>query len=165
MVLLIFLREAGEGEYFLSPNRWWVTQLLIFKSPLKKSKLPPSRVVIRAKECLLPLPSGNAGQSNPLRAGPSAVNTTFPREQRQTSRPHSLAAGVFQGQVPWPSQRPPPPPLASASSLLLPYQGVVTLQDLSHSRFNREVKGVTTPSDWHAAEAATSLASGIPSHL
>lgn len=59
---------------------------------------------------------------------------------------------------------PRPPPFLSETSLLLPYQGFVTEQELSNSRFNREFKGVTTPSDWHSAEV-TNLASGIPFQL
>lgn len=56
-----FYYFPGKKFFLLSPDQWEVTQLpLIFKSPLERLKLPPSRV-IRAKAHLLPLPNGTAG--------------------------------------------------------------------------------------------------------
>ena len=171
-----FYSFTREKKIFLSPNYEQVTQLpLIFMSALERLKLLPTRV-IRAKEHFLPLPNESARLKQPIcppGAGSEPASThrlpaAAPSTPDLTAQAQPRSARLA-GQVPRAGPRPPPSftPLWLQSLCFLARLCYHIPQQLNKGRFHgqREFKGVTAPSDWHSAEAASSLASRILSYL
>lgn len=152
-----------------------MTQLpLIFTLPLERLKGLYKPRVIRPKEHLLPLPNESAGLKQPIcPSGAGSEPASTHRLPPAALSTLELSAQAQRGAQDWPGRCPGagPRPLPSSTPLWL--QSLCFLarlchyipQQLNKGRFHsqREFKAVTTPSDWHSAEAA-SLAGRILSY-